>query len=166
MLPLSGPRLSVIRSLLSKPGFDITYQLIDALAKTSVTGNLYSWAMDNDLPGSLIERPWLAWLQGRTSAANDRIVEIRLDGKDRGAWLSVMASPTARISEYLLFDPENLRILERIILDDRGKRLAIIEYPRWQQIDGCWQEQPRTPIQNQESARLNQVATGVPATVD
>lgn len=114
-----------------------TYQLIDALAKTSVTGNLYSWAMDNDLPGSLIERPWLAWLQGRTSAANDQIVEIRLDGKERGAWLSVMASPTSRISEYLLFDPENLRILERIILDDRGKRLAIIEYPRWQQIDGC-----------------------------
>ena len=114
-----------------------TYLLIDALAKTSVTGNLHSWAIDNSIPDSLIERPWLEWLQGRSSASNDQIVEIRLDGQNRGAWLSVATDPNPRVSEYLLFDPENLRILERIILDDRGKKLAVIEYQRWQQVDGC-----------------------------
>lgn len=116
---------------------DQTYQVIDASEKTSVAGNLRSWAKDNDIPTSLVERPWLAWLQGHASATTSQIIEMRLDGQNRGAWLSMAVPGSERISEYLLFDGESQKIVERVILDDLGKKIAVIEYRHWQLIDKC-----------------------------
>lgn len=114
-----------------------TYQAIDAIEQSIVTGSLRSWAVRHDLPLSLVKGGWLDWLGGRVSAATEQIGEIRLDSGKRGAWLSIHLADTELIEEYILFNRENGKIVERILIDERGQPLATLEYLQWQELEGC-----------------------------
>ena len=115
----------------------VTYQAIDAVERSIVTGSLRSWAVSHDLPLSLVNGSWLDWLEGRSSATIERIGEIRLDAQARGVWLSIVGIASDEIEEHILFDWENERIVERILIDKQNEQYATLEYRQWQEIDQC-----------------------------
>jgi outer membrane biogenesis lipoprotein LolB len=115
-----------------------TYQVLDASKQTSITGNLSSWAAQNNIPSALIESPWISWLTGRTAVTPSQIAEVRLDQRHRGAWLKIIRDKEERLSkEFILYDSESDRVIRRIIMDDFGRVGGIISYDRWQQSGDC-----------------------------
>jgi len=115
-----------------------SYQLLDAVRKTSTSGDLGSWAAQNNIDPTLVNRPWVIWLTGRSTATASDIAEIRLDERNRGAWLKIMREGEEGLAdEYILFDAESGTITERMILDDLGRRRGLISYERWQQNSAC-----------------------------
>ncbi len=114
-----------------------TYQAIDTVQRSTVTGSLRSWAVRHDLPLNLVHGRWLDWLGGRSSAATEQIGEIRLDSEHRGAWFNIYVADTETLEEYILFDRENGKIVERILIDEHGQVFATLEYLEWQEVDGC-----------------------------
>lgn len=115
----------------------LTYQAIDAVERSIVTGSLSSWVDHHDLPVSLATGSWLNWLAGRSSVSANQIGDIRLDAQHRGAWFSILDDDTGAIVEHLLFDNEKGRIVERVLVDEHSKPFATLEHSRWQQIGGC-----------------------------
>lgn len=114
------------------------YQFLDAVKKSSITGDIDSWAKQNNIPPALVHSSWVGWITGGAVATPSQIAEIRLDERNRGAWLKIDRSETDNITkEYILFDSESGKILERMIVDDLGKIHAIISYERWQQGNDC-----------------------------
>ena len=113
------------------------YRDIDTVARSAVTGELRSWAEYHDLPLNLVSRTWVDWLGGRSSSPVDKIAEIRLDSKNRGAWLSMAGADSEAIEEHILFDWENGKIIERILLDESDRRFATLAYLEWQESDQC-----------------------------
>ena len=114
-----------------------TYRDIDTVKRSIVSGGLRSWAVRHDVPLNLVKGTWLDWIGGRASAAVGQIGEIRLDSQHRGAWLSMTGADSQAIKEHILFDWENEKIIERILLDDRGQPFATLAYLEWQEIDQC-----------------------------
>jgi hypothetical protein len=114
-----------------------TYQAIDTVQRSTVTGSLRSWAVRHDLPLNLVHGSWLDWLGGRSSAAAEQIGEIRLDSEHRGAWFNIHVADTETLEEYILFNRENGKIVERILIDEHGQVFATLEYLEWQEVDGC-----------------------------
>ncbi len=115
-----------------------TYQAVDAVARSMVTGSLHSWAISHDLPLNLVNGSWLDWLEGRSSATIEQIGEIRYDSQERGVWLSIVGAESNEIEEYILLDRETKRIVERILVADRQGSFATLEYQRWEEIDQCF----------------------------
>ena len=113
------------------------YQDIDTVERALVTGDLRSWALRHDLPLNLVNGNWLDWIGGQSSAPVSQIVEIRLDAANRGAWLSMAGANSETIVEYILFDWENGRIIERILLDDSERSFATLAYLEWQDFNQC-----------------------------
>lgn len=115
-----------------------SYQFLDAAKKTSMTGNLGSWAAQNKIPPSLLDSPWISWLMGRAAATSSQVAEILLDGRDRGAWLKIVrGSGERRSEEFILFDSGTGRITERIIIDGSGRVRGVISYGGWLQHGDC-----------------------------
>lgn len=115
-----------------------TFQLLDAAQKKSVTGSLSSWAKQNNIPPALTNSPWVSWLAGRAAATPSQIADVRLDGRNRGAWLRIVRDEDGqRSEEFILFDSRTERITERIIMDGAGRKRAVISYDRWQQSGDC-----------------------------
>lgn len=74
--------------LLSTDGKD--YQYIDVLNRSSIGGSTRSWVVRYDLPYTIVNRSWPDWLQGRPDGGEQRLItEIRQDGENRGAWLTI-----------------------------------------------------------------------------
>jgi hypothetical protein len=114
-----------------------TYRDIDTVERSVISGSLRSWAVRYDIPLNLVKGAWLDWIGGRSSATVGQISEIRLDSKNRGAWLSLAGADSEIIEEHILFDWENGKILERILLDENDRVFATLAYPEWQEIDQC-----------------------------
>lgn len=113
------------------------YRDIDTLERSIVTGGLRSWAVRHDLPLNLVKGNWLDWISGRSSATVGQIAEMRLDSQNRGAWLSMAGADSEEIEEHILFDWENNKLIERILLDERNRPFATLAYIEWQEIDQC-----------------------------
>lgn len=128
--PLGLPLLAVATN-------GTTYQQLDVTKKTSIYGSLRSWAVSNDLPLQLVKN-WPDWLQGMPTIAPSRITEVRLDGQQRGVWLSISREGNEAVTEeYILFDQAEARILERMIVDALGEVRGVISYRQWQRTNGC-----------------------------
>ncbi|MEJ2135909.1 MAG: hypothetical protein P8X86_11760 [Desulfofustis sp.] len=112
-------------------------EAIDTVQRSTVTGSVRSWAVRHDLPLNLVHGSWLDWLGGRSSAAAEQIGEIRLDSEHRGAWFNIHVADTETLEEYILFNRENGKIVERILIDEHGQVFATLEYLEWQEVDGC-----------------------------
>ena len=113
------------------------YRDINTVERAVVSGDLRSWAVGHDLPLNLVHGPWLDWMGGRASTSVEHITEIRLDSVNRGAWLSMASADSEAIQEHILFDWENSRIIERILLDENNRTFATLGYVEWQEIDQC-----------------------------
>lgn len=113
------------------------YRDIDTVERAIVSGNLRSWALRHDLPPNLVNGAWLDWIGGRSSAPIEQIAEIRLDSENRGAWLSIASVDSEAIQEYILFDWENGKITERILLDESDRIFTTLAYLEWQELDQC-----------------------------
>jgi hypothetical protein len=114
-----------------------TYRDLNTVGRTIVGGGLRSWAVRHDLPLNLVKGTWLDWIGGRSSAAVAQIDDIRLDSQNRGAWLSIAGADSEVIKEHILFDWENHKIIERILLDEQNRPFATLAYLEWQEIDQC-----------------------------
>lgn len=114
-----------------------SFQLIDAVQRSSLSGSLRSWVIRNKIPLTLSKRSWLAWLLGRPSAAEAEIIEVRNDAQNRGFWLSIGSADNFQVQEHILFAVDRSVILERIIIDDQGSTAATIAYSDWQSNDTC-----------------------------
>ena len=113
------------------------YRDIDTVEKLIVSGNIRSWALRHELPLNLVNGTWLDWIGGRSSTPVEQIREIRLDSKNRGAWLSIGRADSEANQEYILFDWQNGIIIERILLDDSDRTFATLAYAEWQELDQC-----------------------------
>ena len=114
-----------------------TYHDIDTVERSIVSGGLRSWAVRYDIPLNLVNGTWLDWIGGRSSTTVGQIGEIRLDSQNRGAWLSIAGADSGIIEEHILFDWENGKILERILLGEHNRPFATLAYLEWQEIDQC-----------------------------
>ena len=114
-----------------------TYTDIDPVEKVVVRGDMRSWALRHELPLNLVNGTWLDWIGGRSSAPIEQIAEIRLDFENRGAWLSIASADSEAIQEYILFNWEHGKIIERILLDDSDRIFATLAYLEWQDSDQC-----------------------------
>ncbi len=114
-----------------------SYQLVDAAQRSSVSGSLRSWAIRNQIPLVLSRRPWLDWLLGRPSDGDAQIIDVRNDDQNRGVWLSIGSADNPQIQEHVLFAADESIIVERVLLDDQGSRVATITYSDWQRYDAC-----------------------------
>lgn len=114
-----------------------TYQHVDTTKQTTVYGNLRSWAIGNDLPLQLV-KSWPKWLRGLSVVSLARIAEVRIDGQQRGVWLTISREGNeAVIEEYILFDQAEGKILERMIVDDLDEVRGVISYRQWQRTSQC-----------------------------
>lgn len=114
-----------------------TYRDIHTVERSIVTGSVRSWAVRYDIPLNLVKGTWLDWISGRSSATVGQIGEIRLDSQGRGAWLRMVGADSEIIEEHTLFDWENNKIIERILLDEGNRPFATLTYLEWQEIDQC-----------------------------
>ena len=110
---------------------------IDPVKRAVVSGDMRSWAIRHELPLSLVNGTWLDWIGGRSSTPIQQIAEIRLDSENRGAWLSIASTDSEAIQEYILFNWEQGKITERILLDDSDRIFATLAYVEWQDSDQC-----------------------------
>lgn len=116
------------------------FQSVDTTRRIHTTGSLRSFALLHDIPETLLSGAWGCWLSGRPLPATPYIIEIYHDREDRGTWFAVSGTEHSDIPrEYILLDSTNMEILERIILDDKGNKVASILYGDWQQTAGCRQ---------------------------
>jgi len=114
------------------------YQLLDAVEKTSITGELSAWAEQHNIPSALVHSSWIDLITGRSAATPSQIAEIRMDERNRGVWLKIVKEENLKLTqEYILFEPETGRIAERMIIDDLGKIQGVISYERWQESSDC-----------------------------
>ncbi len=115
-----------------------TYQFLDASKKRSITGNLGSWAAHHNIPPALMNGPWISWLTGRAALTPSQIADIRLDERNRGAWLKITGNKREQLpEEFILFNSETDRITKRMLMDDVGRVRSVISYGRWQQLGDC-----------------------------
>ncbi|MBT8360721.1 MAG: DUF4292 domain-containing protein [Deltaproteobacteria bacterium] len=115
-----------------------SFQSVNSVSKKFIGGSLRSYGIRHDLPPTFIHGQWGYWLTGRLVIPASYVLEIRNDSEDRGLWYAVAASENASLpNEYILIDTSNRRVLERIIMDKKGKQLACMTYDNWQAIGEC-----------------------------
>ena len=144
LLP-SSLQLSAL-SPLNQPLFLIStdgtqFQSLDVSRRLYRSGGIDSLALKHDLPLSLLQGEWGLWLAGRLSDNQSAsFTEIRWDKKNRGVWFSFQSGNSSTGStELILLDIEELKMLERNIIDSHGTTVAVISYGDWQQLDKCAQ---------------------------
>lgn len=114
-----------------------TYHAVDTVERSIVSGSLRSWAIRYGLPLNMVQGARLDWIGGRISATAGQLGDIRLDTQKRGAWLSIHQADGETVKEHILFDWEGGNLIARLLLDDKERPFATINYSEWQEIDRC-----------------------------
>jgi len=115
-----------------------SFQSVNSISKKFIGGSLRSYGIRHDLPPTFIHGQWGYWLTGRLVIPASYVLEIRNDSEDRGLWYAVATSEGASLpDEYVLLDTSHKHVLQRIIMDRKGRKLASLAYNDWQAIGGC-----------------------------
>jgi len=128
---------------LGQPLFAITtdskrFQTINAVKGVYKHGQLSSFVERHSLPEGILQGQWAPWLAGSMLFTDEQLTELRQDVSSRGIWLTIEKKKGAAVfKEYLLYDPQARRLLERVPISQGGDELAKITYKSWSMINGC-----------------------------
>lgn len=116
----------------------ITFQSINALKGVYKYGRLTTFMKRFNIPDHVLKGDWAQWLTGSISFSDDQLKELRQDISSRGVWLTVEKKKGENISkEHLLFEPRQKQLIQRIVLDPKGREVANINYISWQKQQNC-----------------------------
>lgn len=107
-----------------------TYQSLDPGHRRHTRGKIRSMAIRKNMPLSLVQADWFAYLTGRLPARSLEIVEINEDASGETVWLQLSPAVPDRTGEsvWLHLDPVQGAVLGYLFLDGAGKTLAEISY--------------------------------------
>ncbi len=128
---------------LGQPLFAITsdgvsFQTINAVKGVYKHGRVSSFVERHSLPENILHDQWGNWLTGTMHFAEEELVELRRDAQSRGIWLT-LEKPKHKFfpKEYLLFDPLQSQLLERVAVDAKGRESVRVSYTSWTDVNGC-----------------------------
>ena len=114
------------------------FQSLDITKKIFRKGSLRALAIRHDVPETFVSGEWGTWLTGRPLSTAAVVIGIAADNNARGIWFSVAGESEAKYpQEHTLVDLEQRRVVERAIVDDRGKIAAAISYGEWHTKNNC-----------------------------
>lgn len=127
----------VVSNPLGQPVFAFSgngkvFQMLQAMEKTHVRGNVRSIALRNRVPLLVAQGDWFAYLTGRLPARNLTVIESAKDSSSNTLWLQI-ATPKGRYvtgTVHLQIDPVTKELLSYLFLDKDGDTMAVIEYPQ------------------------------------
>lgn len=116
-----------------------SFQAVDPGRRHYLAGSLRSWGIRHQISNAFITGPWTSWLAGRPPPEATKLVSVHVDDQARGTWYGVSSQTGTTVLEYLLVEPEQGRLLKRIILDRAGKMQAELAYGQWEEVGACRQ---------------------------
>lgn len=108
-----------------------TYQAIDTTQHLVTSGTMKALILQNQLPLFLIQNDWGDWLMARNRIDSTHIVDIHKDLDERGMWFTLRHPSLYGSYEHLLIEPEQQILLQRILADRDGDRLAVVTYEQF-----------------------------------
>ncbi len=126
-------------------GNDKQFQLLDIVHKKYTAGKLLGYIVRNRLPTFLAEGDWGEWVTGRNFTGGSRIIRVDNDLSGRGIWITLPTKTAHAPYTQLLLDEEMNTLLERVFLDQNGKKLAVISYQMPQAVEQTTVGQCRQP---------------------
>lgn len=115
-----------------------TFQRVATMDRNYLHGRVQSYGLYHDVPLSIINGDWGAWLTGRMNSRQMEVTDIREDEEHRGVWLTV-AYAGQNYREHILIDPDRQLILGRALTNSKDAILANITYSNHRDINGCQQ---------------------------
>ncbi len=141
LLPTSFKLVAI--NPLGQPLFAITsdgvaFQTINAVKGVYKHGRVSSFVERHSMPENILHDQWGNWLSGTLHFSEEELVELRRDAQSRGIWLT-LEKPEHKFfpKEYLLFDPQQDQLLERIVVDTKGRESVRVSYRDWTRVNGC-----------------------------
>ncbi len=117
-----------------------TFQKVATMERNYLHGRVQSYGLYHDVPLSILNGDWGAWLTGRISSRQFEVEDVRQDEQNRGVWLTtayVKAGQSYR--EHILIEPDRQLILSRVLTSDKDAILANVTYSNHREIGGCLQ---------------------------
>ncbi len=107
-----------------------TFQILNAIKRQHIRGNVRSLAIRNRIPLILAQGDWFAYLSGRLPIRNLIVEESAKDNSDKSIWLKLITAkgPYTTGSIHLQIDPDKKEVLSYLFLDDSGDVIADIRY--------------------------------------
>jgi len=125
----------VISNPLGQPVFAFagngkTFQILNAMERRHIRGNVRSLAIRNRIPLILAQDDWFAYLSGRLPSRKLTVEESAKDNIDKSIWLKLITAkgPYTTGSIYLQIDPDKREVLSYLFLDDSDDMIAEIRY--------------------------------------
>jgi outer membrane lipoprotein-sorting protein len=116
-----------------------SFRSVNTLENQFVSGGLEALAIQNDLPPQLLTGHWGIWLSDRVELSGQGVIaDVRQDAAGRGVWVKI-AGDAGKGAEYILINPEDRRLLARVLLDGDQDIIARIDYSDWQGEKQCAQ---------------------------
>ena len=117
-----------------------TFQLINTLQRKYITGNVHSFGLLHDIPPALLGGDWKNWIRGTIHVDPSTIIEIREDRENRGIWVSMQRKGNKYLQKiHLLIEPDEGKLLSRIIEGEKGEVFTKITYDNWAAVGNCRQ---------------------------
>lgn len=115
-------------------GDDKTFHYLNTIERIVLTGTTESLFHELGLPLIFSSASWPQWLMAQIPV-NTPIINMRVDRKQRGIWLTYQNGRPG-IQEHLLLDSNKERILSRIVTDGH-KTVLQLDYEKMVTISGC-----------------------------
>ncbi len=129
--PLGLPILALVTN-------GTSFQSVNTMKQEFFHGRIYSLAHRLDIPEPLLSGKWGERLTGGLPTRDDEILKIYEDSQKRGLWMvTEQEYRFSKNKEYLLFSPNSLQLIERVLTDENGKIVATIAYSDWQIVSKC-----------------------------
>lgn len=117
-----------------------TFQRIATMERNYLHGRVQSYGLYHDVPLSILNGDWGAWLTGRISGRKFKIEDVRQDEQNRGIWLTTAYDKAGQsYREHILIEPDRQLILGRVLTSGKDAILANVTYSNHRNIGGCQQ---------------------------
>lgn len=141
MLPASVK--FVVTNPLGQPMYAVVsngqgFQSINTTLKQHISGELSDLMTQYDIPESLLSAHWGYWLMGRLHEQGAMIEAISRDESGRGVWVTLRYADEEALAKcHLLIQPDEKKLLARVLVDRHGDTVATISYDYGTSRNNC-----------------------------